>query len=98
MSDATQLTKARITTLEGRIGALQIEGEKIRDGIVHLMERVQAVVSKRWDDQTAVRKGLDIGDDYQPENPRESLENAILARASNPQLSLNGSHREIEVE
>ena len=98
MTEETSLVKARISTLEGRIGALQIESEKIRDGVVHLMERVQAVVSKRLDDQTAVRKGLDIGDDYQPANPRTSLENAILARASNPQLSLNGSHREIEVE
>ena len=91
MSEETSLVKARISTLEGRIGALQLESEKIRGGLVHLMERVQDVISKRAGD-TAVRKGLDIGDDYVQQNPRTSLEDAVLARASNPQISLNGTH------
>ena len=91
MSEETSLVKTRITTMEGRIGAMQLSQEKTREGIVNLINRVQAVISKR-DGDTAVRKGLDIGDDYVQQSPRTSLEDAVLARASNPQISLNGTH------
>ena len=94
--ESLRKTESRISTIEGRIGWLKLSQEKTRDGIDKLIDKIQAVISKRADAATSVRKGLDIGDEYGPSNPNQSLEDAILARASNPQLSLNGSHREVE--
>lgn len=93
MSDKESLrkTESRISTLEGRIGFLVKEGEEIRKGIVLLVDKIQAVLAKRLN-ETAIRKSLDIGDEYGPGSPGESLEGAVLSRLLHPQNISNNGH------
>ena len=90
--ESLRKTESRISTIEGRIGWLQLSQEKTRKGIEHLIDRVQAVLNKRADAQTVVRKGLDIGDEYGPSSPGKSLDAAVLSRLLNPSTVLSNGH------
>ena len=78
---------ARVSMIEVRVAGLKMMSDRIRENLVRFVDGIGKLAN-----QSAMRKGLDSGDEYKPVTSRDNLDGAVLQRLTHPSaLYRNGN-------